>query len=52
MLNSGDMPATHPRVASDDAPPFLGSWRNVYALVLVNLAFDIILLYAFTKAFA
>ena len=38
--------------APDEAPPFLGSWRNIYALVLAFLAIDILLLYAFTKAFA
>lgn len=36
----------------DDPPPILGSWRNVYTLVILLLACDVLLLYAFTKAFA
>jgi len=36
----------------DSAPPFLGSWRNVYLAVLLVLAIDIALLYAFTVRFA
>ena len=31
------------------APPLLGSWRNVYALVLVVLAVFIALFYALTR---
>ena len=38
--------------APDDPPPILGSWSAVYAVVLAVLAADILLLYAFTKAFA
>ena len=37
--------------ADDQAPPFLGRWRNVYAFVLLILAIDIALLYAFTVSF-
>jgi hypothetical protein len=48
MLNSFHMQDHAP----SEAPPFLRRWRNVYALVLAALAFDIALLYAFTKAFA
>ncbi len=36
----------------DEKPPVLGSWRNIYALVLAVLALDIFLLYLFTRAFA
>jgi len=32
-------------------PPFLKSWRNIYLLVLANLAVLIILFYLFTKAY-
>ena len=46
MLNSTRMPQ-----ADDQAPPFLSRWRNVYALVLLILALDIALLYAFTVSF-
>jgi hypothetical protein len=35
----------------DDAPPFLGSWRRVYAAVLIYLVFVILLAYLFTRAF-
>lgn len=52
MLNSFHMRATAREKAPDEPPPFLGEWRNVYALVLGTLALDIILLYMFTKAFA
>ena len=33
----------------DEAPPVLGSWRNVYALVLAVLAVLIALFYALTR---
>ena len=33
------------------APPVLGRWRNVYAVVLLTLALDIALLYLFTLRF-
>ena len=32
-------------------PPLVSSWRNLYALVLVNLVVLIVLFYAFMKAF-
>jgi hypothetical protein len=32
-------------------PPILGSWRNVYALVIGVLALLIVLFYCFTKYF-
>jgi hypothetical protein len=32
-------------------PPLVSSWRNLYILVLVNLAVLIAVFYAFTKAF-
>jgi hypothetical protein len=35
-----------------DRPPILGSWRNLYAFVLLMLAVYIALLYWFTEAFA
>ncbi len=34
-----------------EAPPFLGTWRRVYALVLGYLALLLILLYSLTVAF-
>jgi len=34
-----------------ERPPFLGSWRRLYGLVLLNLAILILVFYLFTKAF-
>lgn len=34
-----------------EKPPLLSSWKRLYAVVLLNLAFLIILFYLFTKAF-
>jgi hypothetical protein len=34
--------------APEDPPPFLHSWRNVYALVFVELCLIVALLYALT----
>ena len=36
----------------EGAPPFLGSWRNVYLLVLGELALLILLFKLFMRAFA
>jgi hypothetical protein len=43
-----DRPATSP---ADEPPPFLGRWSRLYALVLVLLAVEIALFWAFTQAF-
>lgn len=32
---SAEAPVERPDL--DDAPPFLGSWRNIYIMVVVNL---------------
>jgi hypothetical protein len=37
--------------ATEEPPPFGGSWRNLYAAVLVNLAVLVVLFYLFTRAF-
>jgi hypothetical protein len=46
---------TTPRHQSTDdevgPPPFGGSWRVLYAVVLVNLAVLVLLFYLFTRAF-
>ncbi|MDA0206422.1 MAG: hypothetical protein O3A53_06760 [Acidobacteria bacterium] len=39
--------ATDP--TDDDSPPILGTWRNVYLVVLLHLAAWILLLYLFTS---
>ena len=35
--------------APDEPPPLLGSWRNVYAVVLLELAVVVVLLYALAR---
>jgi hypothetical protein len=45
---------THQNTAeetSPDRPPFAGSWRRLYALVLGELVLLILLFYLFRKAF-
>lgn len=37
---------------SEESPPFLGSWRRVYAAVIAWLAFLILLFYGFSRRFA
>ena len=44
--------APAPRPELDDAPPLLGSWRNIYLLVLGFLALLIALFWALTRAYA
>ena len=36
----------------DEPPPFLGSWRRVYIVVLIYLACVIAAFYTFTRIFA
>lgn len=36
----------------DDPPPLLGSWRNLYALVLGVLAVQILVYWLVTQAYA
>ena len=40
-----------PRDVPDSPPPFLGSWRRVYAAVAGYLAALIFLFYLFTRAY-
>ena len=46
------MPPPQPQPTSmpDEAPPFLGTWRRVYAAVLLYLVAVIVLFYLFTRA--
>ena len=39
------------RTDDEEPPPILGSWKRLYALVLLNLALLIALFYLFTKWF-
>jgi hypothetical protein len=43
MIDQRDMP--------DEPPPFLGTWRRVYTVVLVYLVLLIALAYGFTRAY-
>lgn len=36
---------------TDDTPPILGSWRNLYAAVLLALVAEVAIFYWFTRAF-
>lgn len=41
-----------PRPELDDAPPVLGSWRNIYLFVLGSLVLLVALLWALTRVYA
>jgi hypothetical protein len=41
-----------PETYDAEPPPFLGSWGNVYLVVVAWLAFLIALFYGFTRYFA
>jgi len=43
---------SEPRPAEDEPPPFLGTWRRIYAAVLIYLAGLIVLFYLFMRAFS
>lgn len=47
---SAEAPKSRPEL--DDAPPLLGSWRNIYLFVLGTLALLIALFWALTRAYA
>jgi hypothetical protein len=36
----------------DDAPPLLGSWRNIYLVVLGTFVLFVALFWALTKAYS
>jgi hypothetical protein len=44
-------PHKPPHQADDPPPPLLGTWRKMYATVLVYLAILIFVFYLFTRAF-
>jgi hypothetical protein len=39
------------REVPDDPPPFLGTWRRVYAATLIFLVLVILVSYLFTRAY-
>jgi hypothetical protein len=41
----------HTRDVPDEPPPFLGTWKRVYAAVLCYLAIIIAVFYLFTRAY-
>ena len=46
------MPASNSeRPDRDEPPPILGAWWRLYAVVLIALAIEIALFWAFTQAF-
>jgi hypothetical protein len=44
--------ASTERPELDDVPPLLGSWRNIYLLVLGTLALLVALFWALTRVYA
>jgi hypothetical protein len=36
---------------TDEKPPILGSWKNIYCVVLLSLAVITVFLYFFSEAF-
>ena len=40
-----------PRDVADEPPPFLGTWKRVYAGVLIYLVVIIAVFYAFTEIY-
>lgn len=41
-----------PRPEMDDAPPLLGSWRNIYLVVLGTFVLLVALFWALTEAYS
>ena len=39
------------QIPTEEPPPFGGSWRALYAAVLLNLAVLVVLFHLFTRAF-
>jgi len=40
------------KTAVEDAPPILGTWNRLYALVLIELGLCILLFYLFERVFS
>ena len=43
---------THEEQTREEPPPFGGSWRTLYTVLLVNLAVLTLLFYLFTRYFS
>jgi hypothetical protein len=39
-------------MSREEPPPLLGSWRNLYAAVLANLALVVLVLWLLTRAYS
>ncbi len=50
--NDQHMPAPLPPDPESEAAPILGSWRNIYAFVLLLHALLILFFYLFSRAYA
>jgi hypothetical protein len=46
-----DVRGRHQHHDAEEPPPFGGSWRNLYAAVLINLAALVLLFHLFTRVF-
>lgn len=44
-----NLPHVEPHEPPEEPPPFLSTWRNVYALVLIELALTVIAFFALTR---
>lgn len=44
-------PSPPARPELDETPPLLGSWRNIYLVVLGNLALLVVLFWLLTRAY-
>jgi hypothetical protein len=47
-----NVPQKPPRPELDDAPPLLGSWRNIYLVVLGSLVLYVALFWALTRIYS
>lgn len=51
-VHDGTGGAAHAAVEHDERPPILGSWRNLYMVVLAWLTLLIVVFYFFTQYFS
>ncbi len=51
-VDDGTGGGTEAGAPEDEPPPILGSWRNLYAIVLGWLALLIVVFYLFTRYFS
>lgn len=51
-MSDPHLPEQMKKVVVDEPPPFLGTWRRVYTVVVCYLAFVIVVFYLFSRAYA